>query len=193
MKVFLIRHAQSEGNIMDLRRRATIAEFNELLSRSPRHPLTSEGVRQARGLAQQLDVERIARLYSSPYDRALTTATIFGEAIGLAPIIVGELREVMPDLQPSHRPEASLRRHYVRSFARMAWSRQGPTWRAEMRRARAAWEIITGEAAAGNVAAVSHGWLITLIVFALRGDPRWRVVRRNVHNAGITTVVSRDA
>ena len=192
MKVFLIRHAQSEGNVMDLRQRASIAEFNELLAHSSRLPLTGEGMRQARSIAARLQHEPVSRLYSSPYERAMTTAIVYGEAIGLTPIVVDELREVLPEAQPPHRRAASLRRHYVHSFARMAWSRQGLTWRAEMRRARQAWATITTETAEA-VAAVSHGWLISLILLSLRNSPHWQVVRRDVHNAGISIVVRRDS
>jgi broad specificity phosphatase PhoE len=190
MKVYLIRHAQSAQNVMDLRVRTSVADFNELLRFSAHHPLTAEGERQARALADRLSGAHVTRLYSSPFARALATAQLYGAPLGLEAIIVDELSEVVPDLlSERHRP-SSLRRHYLRSFARMAWARNGPTWRSEYRRAKAAWGKITAEPAE-EVAAVSHGWLITLMILSLRRDKRWRVLHRDVRNAGVSVITSR--
>ena len=55
-----------------------------------------------------------------------------------------------------------------------------------------AWATITTETAEA-VAAVSHGWLISLILLSLRNSPHWQVVWRDVRNAGISIVVRRDS
>lgn len=192
MKVYLIRHAQSEGNVLDLRSVTTVAEFNDLLRRSHAHPLTPLGERQARGLVSRLAEARIERLYSSPFIRALSTATFLGEALGLTPVVIDELREVVPNALDERYRARSLRRFYLWSFAAMAWRREtGATWRDEYRRAKAAWARITAEPAE-EIAAVSHGWLISLMLLSLRRDSRCRIVSRDVRNAGISVVVVRE-
>ncbi len=191
MHVYLIRHAQSEGNVLDYKARLPVDQFNTELERSPEYALTALGIQQAQALATRLAHDHIVRLYSSPFERALTTARIYGEAVGLEPVIVPELREVVPHSVNKSRPSVSLRQHYLRSFAGMAWASKGPSWASERARARRAWQIITAEPVAQDqaIAAVSHGWLITLLLFGLRSDPQWRVVRRDVQNAGISVIV----
>lgn len=192
MRVYLIRHAQSEGNVMNLRAATTVAEFNALLRRTPDLPLTPEGERQARALAEQLAGAGIDRLYSSPFVRALHTARVIGAGLGLEPVIIEELREVVPGLASERRRTSSLRRHWIRSFAAMARPRgNGPSWRAEYRRAKSAWLRITAEPA-GAVAAVSHAWTISMILLELRRDRRWRVVTRDLHNAGVSIIEQRN-
>jgi broad specificity phosphatase PhoE len=188
MRVHLVRHAQSAGNVMDLRAHMTVADFNQLLRQSPDLPLTEEGVRQAERLAERLAGICVERLYCSPFERARRTAQIYGAAIGLQPVIIPELHEVVPDVLSEHRGDTSLRRHYVRSFARMAWSQGGPSWRAEYRRAKAAWAHVIA-ASAAEIVAVSHAWTITLILLSLRRDPHWRLLSRDLSNTGISTVV----
>lgn len=193
MKVYLIRHAQSEGNIMDFRAVTTIAAFNELLRRSPHHELTPEGQRQAVALANRLAEQPIERLYSSPFVRALATSAVLAERLSLTPVIVDELREVVPEALDERRRDASLRRLYLRSFARMAWRNSaGLTWRREYERAKVAWGKITAEPA-GEVAAVSHGWTINLILLSLRRSRRWRILQRDTANAGVSVVVPAEA
>ena len=192
MHVYLIRHAQSEGNVLDYKARLHVDDFNSELERSPAYALTERGIQQAEALATQLAEANVVRLYSSPFQRALITARIYGQAIGLEPIIIPELQEVVPQLVHKNRPNVSLRQHYLRSFARMAWTSKGPSWSSERTRARLAWQLITAEPVASDqaIVAVSHGWLITLILFGLRKNPQWRIIRRDVHNAGISLVVS---
>jgi broad specificity phosphatase PhoE len=188
MKVHLVRHAQSAGNVMDLRARVSVQDFNQLLRQSPDLRLTEEGVRQAERLVQRLAGAHVERIYCSPFERACRTAQIYGAAIGIQPVIIAELHEVVPDMLSEQRGDTSLRRHYVRSFARMAWSRSGPTWRAEYRRAKAAWAQVIA-APAAEIVAVSHAWTITLILLSLRRDPHWRLLSRDLSNTGISTVV----
>ncbi len=190
MKVYLIRHAQSEGNVMDMRARMRADAFNTMLIGSHAHALTAEGERQARALAERMDELPIKRLYTSPFARTLATAEILGARWQLTPMIVDELHEVLPNALGQHIRDASLRTHYLRSFAELLWWRNEKTWISEYMRAKSAWAHIT-EKPAIEIAAVSHGWLITLILFSLRSDRRWRVINRDVNNCGVSVVVQR--
>ena len=56
-------------------------------------PLSSRGRDQAKRTAQALEGERATALYSSPQGRAINTAAIIGEPIGLTAMPVEEFRE----------------------------------------------------------------------------------------------------
>jgi broad specificity phosphatase PhoE len=190
MHVYLIRHAQSAGNVMNMRSKLSAQDFNSLLLQSPDLPLTAVGEQQAQGVAARLAHIHPTRVYSSPFLRALKTAQAYCAVVGMEPQIVDELHEVIPDLLNDGRRTASLRRHYLRSFVEMAWARSGPTWRSEYRRAKLAWAIITAEPG-DAIVAFSHAWMISMMLLALRRNPDWRVVSRDLDNVGISIVVRR--
>lgn len=75
---FLIRHAESAPS-------PSIAE--------PQWPLSERGHEQARTLADELAGQRIARIYASPYLRAVDTVRPLAARLGLAVEVVDELRE----------------------------------------------------------------------------------------------------
>ena len=83
--MILVRHAESE--------------WNRLFSRSridpgiPDPPLTATGRRQAARLADRLAEADVKRLVTSPYRRALETATIVANALGLAITVEPLIRE----------------------------------------------------------------------------------------------------
>jgi glucosyl-3-phosphoglycerate phosphatase len=86
--MLLIRHGQSHFNV------AFAATRIDPGIRDPE--LTDEGRRQALAAAAELDVLRgqgrdIRRLISSPYTRALQTATIIADALGVADVVVDPL------------------------------------------------------------------------------------------------------
>lgn len=73
MRLLLVRHGETEGNAS---RRLQGAE----------DPLTERGRRQARELAAHLSGRGdVLAVYTSPYPRALETAWVIGEALGVEP------------------------------------------------------------------------------------------------------------
>ena len=192
MKVFLIRPAQSEENALDYRASTSIEDYNAVLRRSPEARLTELGERQAQAVAERMARERIERLYSSPFHRALATSAVISAATGLSPQVLDDLRELLPAPVERPRRAASLRRHFIRSYLGMLLPGDSEhTWPAGYQRARAVWAVMTSEPAA-EIAAVSHRGLIGLILLSLRRSPRWRVVQRDLHNGGVSIVVSRE-
>lgn len=82
MLLLLVRHGQSLGNI-----EGRIQGVDD--------PLTELGRRQARFTAARLaERHRVTHLYASPYDRAIETATIIGDAVGRKPVPVAGLAEI---------------------------------------------------------------------------------------------------
>jgi broad specificity phosphatase PhoE len=193
MHVYVIRHAESEDNAVEMngKHRMTRAEFNLFMRDAPRSPLTARGQEQAEALAQRLAGIAFARLYTSPLPRALATTSVLAEAQGLDPIIIPDLRELAPPVMREHGRDASLRRLFLSAYMGMLLS---PVSEDRLivayRRARAVWQKITAEPA-DAVAVVSHGWFITVLLLGLRFDPRWRIVSRDLANCGISLVVSR--
>src|SRR4051794_22904834 len=84
--LWLVRHAESEGNLADDRARDAGAEQLELDIRDPDVPLSGAGEEQARALGRSwrrlAAAERPTRVLSSPYERALQTARLAVEEAG---------------------------------------------------------------------------------------------------------------
>ncbi len=85
-ELWLVRHAQSEGNVADDAARGARAERLELDIRDPDVPLSAVGKEQALALGrswQRLEPgRRPTRLLTSPYERARQTALLAVDAAG---------------------------------------------------------------------------------------------------------------
>ena len=193
MRVYLIRHAECEDNVVEVsgKHRMTRADFNRFLHNGPHSPLTARGQEQAQALAQRLADIPFDRLYTSPLPRALATAAVLGEAQGLTPIVIEDLRELQPPPLREGGRDASLRRLFLAAYAGMLLSPASlDRLTAASRRARAVWQKITAEPAE-HVAVISHGWFIMILLLNLRFDSHWRILSRDLANCGISLVVSR--
>ncbi|NPA32076.1 MAG: histidine phosphatase family protein [Aquificae bacterium] len=82
LKLFVIRHAESEWN--------PVGRYQGLLDPD----LSERGVKQAELLAKALKGEGISALFSSPLTRTLKTAKIIGKELGLEPVVDERLREI---------------------------------------------------------------------------------------------------
>ncbi|HVO41606.1 MAG TPA: histidine phosphatase family protein [Aggregatilineales bacterium] len=82
MKLYFVRHGESEANLL-----------HEFSNRGLKHPLTGKGRQQAHTLAAAFRGMPLARLFSSPILRAIQTAEILAEAVGVPYEITDALRE----------------------------------------------------------------------------------------------------
>ncbi|NJM04978.1 histidine phosphatase family protein [Candidatus Gracilibacteria bacterium] len=191
MNVYLIRHAQSEENTLNLRQQVSRADFNRIVGQSALSPITPHGRAQAEAVAISFNGIPIDRLYSSPFLRALQTAEIIGGRFSLAPIVLADLREILPRTMPEQRSARSLRRLFIQSYLEMLLpgqgSPQGEGWREAYTRVKRAFAAITEEPAE-NVVAVAHRGTIGLILWGLRRSPQWRVLSRDLSNTGVSLV-----
>jgi broad specificity phosphatase PhoE len=84
--LWLVRHAESEGNLADDKARQAHAERLELTHRDADVPLSATGGEQAAALGRawcsMSEKERPSRVLCSPYERALQTATRIVDAAG---------------------------------------------------------------------------------------------------------------
>jgi len=82
MKIFFARHGESLANIMHI-----------ISNRGLRYPLTQKGREQASALAHRLESRSISHIYSSPVLRAIETAVIAANLLGVEYEITEALRE----------------------------------------------------------------------------------------------------
>jgi broad specificity phosphatase PhoE len=82
MNLLMIRHGEIPSNVNKV-----------YAGRSPEH-LTQKGVKQAEAVSEKLKGLKIGALYSSPIQRALQTAGIVSEAIGIDPAMNDAFREL---------------------------------------------------------------------------------------------------
>lgn len=83
MRLYLVRHAQSEGNVRKI-----------LDTALPGPPLTELGREQARSLAERLSGEPVAAVYASAATRAQQTARPLAEALSLDVEVLPGVHEV---------------------------------------------------------------------------------------------------
>jgi broad specificity phosphatase PhoE len=93
--IFLARHGLTESN-----------RSGSVIGRSD-SPLTAEGIASVEAVARTLEPESIGVIVSSPLGRALASASIFSERLGL-PIIVSELYEELSGGQWQGKPRAQV-------------------------------------------------------------------------------------
>jgi broad specificity phosphatase PhoE len=82
MRIFFIRHAESQANIV-----------HEISNRGLRYGLTMHGREQALTLARQLERQEITRIFSSPVLRAIETSILLANHLGVEYEICEALRE----------------------------------------------------------------------------------------------------
>jgi len=82
MRLYFTRHGESEANVLQV-----------ISNRGQRHPLTDKGRQQAQTLAAELRPAGITAIYTSPLLRAVQTAEILSEALGVGFEVTDALRE----------------------------------------------------------------------------------------------------
>jgi broad specificity phosphatase PhoE len=154
-RLILIRHGESVAN---LERRFTF---------DATEPLTPAGVEQARARGEAIRGRYApVALYSSPFRRALETAEQIGLVIGLAPVVIEDLREQSFGIYHG-RPYTELYGIYTAGSADRWQVRPdgGEMLREVALRAGAALDAIARRHLGAEVVVVSHGGVMS----ALRG------------------------
>ncbi len=168
MQLILVRHGQSQGNID-----GRIQGHDD--------PLTGLGRTQARAAGEALAKRGgITHLYASSLDRALETATIIGEAIGLTPVPVPGLAEInagtavgllLAEWAAQH-PEQAARMEAQEQALTERWA-GGENGQEFADRVFAAYDEIVNRHLGTDdvVVAVSHGGPLAWISARVHGDP----------------------
>lgn len=182
MKLYLIRHGQTQWNI------------DGKIQGTTDVPLNDTGLWQARLLAGAMVKHPVAALFSSPLKRAYQTAEVVALAQSLPVYPVEELKEVDFGLWEGLTWE-EIDRQYHEDFVKWDGSPAdhtptGGESRENCRsRCKAAVERILAEAdeAGGDAAIVAHGGILVFVVdYLLRNQKEKKEII--VKNASITTV-----
>ena len=117
MQIIFVRHGESEAN-----------RLHEFSNRGWKHPLTETGRQQAEILAQRLTASRVTRIYTSPLMRAVQTAEILSQVLGVPFEINSALREYdVGEFESSADPAGWGLYHEVdRAWQQGDWQRSMP-------------------------------------------------------------------
>jgi broad specificity phosphatase PhoE len=179
--IFLVRHGEVAGNAGD---KLAFVGWGDL-------PLTENGERQSRAVADYLSGEKIAAVYSSDLQRALITARRIAQKQGLDVRVDRDLREVNygaweglgeSELLENWRDQYEARQNDPwnvaptggESYAQM-WQRFFPKWQQLVK-------AHEGESAV----LVGHNGLIRMLVCHLLGAPFGNFKRVHVSNCGVS-------
>lgn len=160
--VYFIRHGQTQKNVSHIHQ-------------GPEEPLTEVGREQARMVAELLREKNIDTLLTSPFVRALETASVIGEVLDLPLIETASVKEF-------RRPDPLYgRSHYSIGSARylwqLFWNRNNPEWNdhgaenmfAVRNRIIDAKKLVAG-LEGERIAIVSHAIFIDMFVQAVCAD-----------------------
>ena len=162
-------------------------------------PLNDDGRRQAREFAEQIAGERIVAIYSSPLRRALETAEIVGERLGLGVVRIDALREIdVGEWQGLTRSQVEER--YPDAFARWIGFGQGweggETYEEMGKRVRGALRELAARHPGEVVLVVTHGGPVRAAIAAAEGISHEEARRRGagapILNCGVRRLVVED-
>lgn len=180
-QVLLIRHGQTDWNV-DGRWQGTLPVG-----------LNDVGRAQAKALASHLSHRRISSIYASDLPRAFDTAKTIGDQFGIVPITDMRLQEFnLGVFQGLTRDE--IRQRYPLEYSNFEadyWNyviSQGESRRALQNRAYAAFNDIVSKAIGPEVAIVSHGGTIRMLLLRLF-DGLPELNHFHVENTSLTIIV----
>ena len=179
--LYLVRHGRTASNVRNLLHGRTDV------------PLDAWGLRQAYAVAERMAAEPgIEALITSPLTRALTTARIIGERIGLEPIVAPDLAEfdfgalegtTIERIVAEH-PEVA-REMLETDGLDVAWP-NGESRRGFYDRVHAAFLAILSEHASRRVIVVAHGGVIGSFVAQILGLPPTDPSAFDIGNCSVT-------
>ena len=176
-RILLIRHAP------------TPETGTRLTGRQPGVSLGPAGEEAARATAAALEKVKIKRLYSSPIERTMETASIIGAPHGLEPEVEPGVIE-MDFGTWEGRTLKSLRRtalwDTVQRFPSRMRFPEGESFGEAQQRAVDATERIAGEVGKGTAAIVSHSDVIKLVVSYYLGQPLDAFQRMMISTTSVT-------
>jgi len=184
--VFLVRHGQTDSNVTGFYMGWSNEDLNEA------------GYNQAHNLASRLAGLPIASIYSSPLQRAYTTATILGEPHKLEPRVLDDLIEIrLGDWQGLHMDEIQQRWPELWQQSRIDPSEitmpNGESFNEVTERAVRAFERIVGANRDKQVIIVTHDVVVRVLVAYTLGVSNSIYRRFQIDNASLSVVRTVDS
>ncbi len=157
-------------------------------------PLTALGREQARRVAEVLKDRGVEAIYTSDLARALETARIIGEVLGLEPVVLEGFREIAlgewegrPIDEIRREDWENLERWYSRPMeARIPGAESLEDFR---KRVLATFQGVLEEHPEGRIALVSHGGVLSVIVSHVLGLDLNNLWHFRLNNASLSRVV----
>ena len=160
-------------------------------------PLSAEGRRQATQLGRRLAGRKFAGFYSSDLLRAIETARLIGEAMGIEPTPMAELREIyLGQWEGLHTEELAIR--FPEAWA--SWTEE-PNWdlvpggegsAAFEVRVASALDAIFERHQDGDVLVVTHGGVIQIALHHVVGRPGRGIFPFRIQNASMSLIEKRN-
>ena len=183
-RIYLVRHGENTANLT-----------KEFWHRLVDYSLTPKGILQAQQTAEFFKDKQIDAIYTSPLKRSFETAAIIGRALGLAPVVVEEFREVNVGLMEAWAPSAESWAEHDR-IVRAWFSGQpelafpeGEDYHGLVRRMRAGLDIALDGCDDTNVVIVGHGGIFTFTITDLCPEADLSaLIREPSHNCSITEI-----
>lgn len=181
MKVIFCRHAETIAN-----KRGVFIGLSD-------SPLTKAGVREARLVAKKLQNKNISIIYASPSDRAVKTAKIFSQVLGVPVVTNDLLREICyggidgmskSSVKDSIKKERSADLYNYIHPGKYKGVR-GESYSSAMPRVRKF--IKSVEKTDGNAVAVTHAGFMKNVLILKGGDPK-TVMKKKLGHAKTITV-----
>jgi probable phosphoglycerate mutase len=179
--LYLVRHGQTDSNV------------RRLLHGSTDVPLDAQGFLQAQLVADRLAREiRADALISSPLNRALTTARIIGERLGLEPAVrpglsemdFGAMEGVTIDAIIEEYPEIALRLLDFDDYD-LTWPK-GESRRQFHARVYATFLAILADHGSQTVVVVAHGGVIGSLIAQIEGVSPNNWLAYQIANCGLS-------
>jgi broad specificity phosphatase PhoE len=159
-------------------------------------PLSEEGRRQATQLGRRLAGHKFSAFYSSDLGRAMETAGLIGEAVGVTPTPMAEVREIyLGEWEGLHNHELEAR--FPQAWA--SWSEE-PNWDLVPggegsapfeARVAAAIDSIFERHPEGDVLVVTHGGVIQIALHHVVGRPGRGIFPFRIQNASLSVIEKR--
>ncbi len=173
MSIFIARHGETDDNA-------------KRIIQMPNAPLSSNGLQQAKQLAQRLSQMNITRILASDYERAKQTALQAGTSTGVKVEFNENLREQnFGDLRGRAYDDLD-----INPFATDYQAPNGESWPVFCERVACAWQDIT-EAASnieGNLLIVTHGFVCKALLENHLTAPKELKANSSYGNTALTQV-----
>ncbi len=183
-RLLLIRHGQTDWNIEGRWQGALPVGLNDI------------GRTQAQALATYLARRQIGSIYSSNLPRAIDTAKAIGESIGIVPQTEERLQEFNLGVFQGLTRDEIMQRYpnEYRDFEADYWNyvvTNGESRRALQDRAYDVFQYIVSQATGPEVAIVSHGGTIRMLLYRLFENAP-ELNHFHIENTSLTTLVRED-
>jgi broad specificity phosphatase PhoE len=184
-RLLLVRHGQSTWN------------HEHRIQGQLDPPLSDEGRRQAAQLGRRLAGRLFRGLYSSDLKRALETSEVIGQAVGIEPTPMAELREIfLGDWEGLLTEELAVR--YPDAWA--GWTEE-PDWdlvqggegsAAFEARVKVALDSLFNRHQEGDVLVVTHGGVIQIALHHVVGRPGHGIFPFRIQNTSVSVIEKRN-